>query len=92
MIIVTIIPQAAIISSDFAPNKLCAKQKMANCRVIISAVIFAAFCCGHSSAAVIPPEWADIRINPCAKVLTHFPFSFPSSLYVRYLSLRMINN
>lgn len=42
--------------------------------IIIAVVIFVISCC---RAAVIPPEWANIRINPCAKVVTHI--SRPSS-------------
>jgi hypothetical protein len=40
--------------------------------VIISTAIFVFF--GQTRAAVIPPEWADVRINPCAKVPTNFSF------------------
>lgn len=39
--------------------------------VIISVVIFVTIVC-CTRAAVIPPEWANVRINPCAKVVTQF--------------------
>lgn len=54
---------------------------MAYRRAIVSAVIFVVACCGQSRAAVIPPEWADHRINPCAKVVTHFIFCFSLSTF-----------
>ncbi|KAK4002342.1 uncharacterized protein LOC116936651 [Daphnia magna] len=46
-----------------------------NYRAIISTTIFVFVVhCGYSSAAVIPPEWADVRVNPCAKASWQYLF------------------
>jgi hypothetical protein len=57
---------------------------MTNCSVLFisTAIVIAIF--GQTRAAVIPPEWADVRINPCAKVRNYYYYFFNFQVnYVR---------